>query len=40
MLPVTYPIVRFLKKVEGVDYYDYETDFNPFTTGRVNGKCN
>jgi len=36
MLPVTYPIVRFLKKVEGVDYYDYKTDFNPFTTDRVN----
>jgi len=40
MLPVTYPIVRFLKTVEGVDYYDYKTDFNPFTTDRVNGKCN
>jgi hypothetical protein len=32
MLPVTYPVVRFLKKVEGVDYYDFETDFNPFAS--------
>lgn len=33
MLPFTYPIVRFLKRVEGVDYYDYATDFNPFVSG-------
>ena len=30
MLPVTYVVVRFLKIVESVDYYDYGTDFNPF----------
>ncbi len=30
LLPVTYPVVAFLKRVEGVDFYDYETDFNPF----------
>jgi len=30
MLPVTYPIVCHLKKVEGIDYYDYSTNFNPF----------
>lgn len=30
LLPVTYPVVRFLKKAEGVDHYDYKTDFNPF----------
>lgn len=30
LLPVTYPAVAFLKRVEGVDFYDYETDFNPF----------
>lgn len=28
--PATYAIVAFLKKTEGVDYYDYDTDFNPF----------
>jgi queuosine precursor transporter len=31
-LPVTYPIVRYLKKVEKTDYYDRDTDFNPFIT--------
>jgi queuosine precursor transporter len=30
LLPVTYPVVAFLKRVEGVDFYDTETDFNPF----------
>jgi queuosine precursor transporter len=30
LLPVTYPAVRFLKKIEGVDYFDHDTDFNPF----------
>ena len=35
MLPVTYPVVRFLKKVEGVDYYDRKTNFNPFITDAV-----
>ena len=28
--PVTYRIVSFLKRAEGVDYYDVGTDFNPF----------
>jgi uncharacterized integral membrane protein (TIGR00697 family) len=32
LLPLTYPIVRHLKKVEGVDHYDYKTNFNPFIT--------
>jgi uncharacterized integral membrane protein (TIGR00697 family) len=36
LLPVTYPIVRYLKKVEGIDYYDYATDFNPFVSGQGN----
>jgi queuosine precursor transporter len=31
MTPVTYAIVNFLKRTEGVDYFDYETDFNPFS---------
>jgi queuosine precursor transporter len=30
MTPVTYQVVRFLKKSEKEDYYDYQTDFNPF----------
>ena len=29
--PLTYKCVNFLKKVEQEDYYDYQTDFNPFT---------
>lgn len=31
MTPVTYRVVAFLKRVECVDYYDYDTDFNPFS---------
>jgi len=30
MTPVTYAIVRKLKSVEGEDYFDTDTDFNPF----------
>ncbi len=33
MTPVTYRVVRFLKRAEQEDYYDYGTDFNPFRTG-------
>ena len=29
--PVTYKIVAFLKKAEQEDYYDRDTDFNPFS---------
>lgn len=29
--PVTYKVVNFLKKKENEDYYDYDTDFNPFS---------
>lgn len=29
--PVTYQVVNFLKRVEHEDYYDRNTDFNPFT---------
>jgi uncharacterized integral membrane protein (TIGR00697 family) len=29
--PLTYKIVGFLKRVENEDYYDTNTDFNPFT---------
>ncbi len=28
--PITYRIINFLKRHEGVDYYDRDTDFNPF----------
>lgn len=29
--PVTYKIVGFLKRAEGVDHYDRDTDFTPFS---------
>lgn len=29
--PLTYKIVRFLKRAENEDFYDRHTDFNPFT---------
>jgi queuosine precursor transporter len=32
MTPITYAVVHFLKRAEGVDYFDYETNFNPFAT--------
>ncbi|MBC7693741.1 MAG: queuosine precursor transporter [Methylotenera sp.] len=31
MTPVTYKIVGFLKRAENEDYFDRDTDFNPFT---------
>jgi uncharacterized integral membrane protein (TIGR00697 family) len=31
MTPLTYLVVGFLKRAEGVDFYDRGTDFNPFT---------
>ncbi len=31
MTPVTYKVVAFLKRHEQEDYYDYQTDFNPFS---------
>ncbi len=31
--PLTYRIVNFLKRREGVDVYDYETRFNPLVIG-------
>ena len=27
--PLTYAIVAYLKKKEGIDTYDYDTNFNP-----------
>jgi uncharacterized integral membrane protein (TIGR00697 family) len=32
MTPVTYAVVNWLKRAEGVDYFDYQTNFNPFAT--------
>lgn len=31
--PITYQVVRALKAAENEDYFDYETDFNPFRLG-------
>jgi hypothetical protein len=31
MTPITYIVIRRLKKVEGEDYYDRDTNFNPFS---------
>ena len=28
--PVTYALVAFLKRKEGVDHYDHDTNFSPF----------
>jgi hypothetical protein len=33
MTPVTYRVVNGLKRVEKEDYFDRDTDFNPFKTG-------
>lgn len=33
MTPITYRIVSLLKQVEREDYYDYQTNFNPFRLG-------
>ena len=34
LTPVTYRIVGFLKRAEGVDVYDKDTDFTPFSVER------
>jgi queuosine precursor transporter len=33
LTPVTYQVVRFLKRAESEDYYDRGTNFSPFATG-------
>ncbi|NJL03534.1 MAG: queuosine precursor transporter [Chloroflexaceae bacterium] len=33
--PVTYALTGYLKRVEGVDAFDAQTDFNPFSIRRV-----
>ncbi len=35
MTPVTYAVVGFLKRKEGVDYFDYTTNFSPFTASQT-----
>ena len=30
LTPITYRVVAWLKKAEGEDYYDRDTDFTPF----------
>ena len=35
MTPFTYLVVNRLKKVEGIDYFDRDTDFNPFAARRT-----
>ncbi len=32
MTPATYAIVNYLKRTEGVDYFDIDTNFSPFAT--------
>jgi len=34
MTPLTYRVVSWLKRVEREDYYDHDTDFNPFRLGK------
>ena len=29
--PLTYLVINFIKRKEGVDAYDYRTRYNPFT---------
>lgn len=33
MTPLTYRMINLLKRAESEDYYDYDTDFNPFKLG-------
>ena len=40
LTPVTYLVVGFLKRREGVDVYDSDTDFSPFARGEVEGVAN
>jgi uncharacterized integral membrane protein (TIGR00697 family) len=38
MTPATYAAVNFLKRKERVDYFDHDTDFNPFASATVESK--
>ncbi len=35
MTPITLQVIQWLKRSENEDYYDYDTDFNPFKVGDV-----
>jgi len=35
--PLTYGVVGYLKRKEGIDVYDRGTDFNPFRVNSVEG---
>ena len=35
LLPFAFWIIKFLKKAEGIDIYDYDTKFNPFNFDNV-----
>ncbi|MDP5102778.1 MAG: queuosine precursor transporter [Erythrobacter sp.] len=37
LTPVTYAVVHRLKKAEGVDLYDLDTDFSPFASSNAKG---
>jgi queuosine precursor transporter len=37
LTPVTYAVVRALKRAEHEDYYDIDTNFNPFHLGQQHG---
>ena len=39
MTPVTYAVVNFLKRTEGVDHFDYGTDFSPFAAGELDNEA-
>jgi len=30
MTPITYPLVAWMKRLEGYDWFDYQQDYNPF----------
>jgi uncharacterized integral membrane protein (TIGR00697 family) len=30
LIPVTYRVVKYMKKRESIDYFDHDTDFSPF----------
>jgi uncharacterized integral membrane protein (TIGR00697 family) len=36
--PITYQLVNFLKRAEGVDYYDRDTNFTPFSLRVADGR--
>ncbi len=36
MLPVTYTLVKYLKKADKMDYYDIDTKFTPFSLKLTN----